>query len=110
MELPIAIPSLATSAVEPTASAPSARTAETAAAIATTATTQPSLRIRTSAFEARDLTALSASHNRRGRATLAHMPPHEHQRHPLVEREACLEPQSLHPIGDDRRRCLRGEQ
>src|ERR1700740_538981 len=107
------MPSLATSPVEPTASAPSAPAGELAtAAIATIAMTHPNLIILCPCVSGiLRLASLPASDNRsRVIADFSCAAPKEHQREPLVERDARLEFQSLHSVGADRRRSLRGEQ
>src|SRR5262249_52048015 len=108
------MPSLATSEVEPTASAPSAPAGELAtAAMATNATTQPSFIISPSkCCGIRRLAALLATDNRASVSPVDYLPAafDEHQRDPLIERDARRQFQSLHPVGGDRRWRLRGEQ
>src|SRR5262249_31206284 len=106
------MPSLATSAVEPTTSAPSAPAGELAnATIADAAMTQPRLIIyappgvvsgycrfcRRATFVVAPTSAVAPA-------------PSQHQRDPLVERDARFEFQPLHAVGGDRRRRLGGEQ
>src|SRR5262245_30824918 len=96
------MPSLATSEVEPTASAPSATAGELAtAAIATNATTQPSFIISPSNVRYSEVSGFADNRQSPSPANPPQSVPDEHQRDPLVERDARHEPQPLHPIGGD---------
>src|ERR1700674_3367050 len=106
------MPSLETSDVEPTARAPAAPASELAdgATAASSAKKQPDLIIALSLCGEARLAFLPVGDNRGG-AGFAPRPvaAREHQGHPFVEREACLERQALRPVGGERRRRLRGE-
>src|ERR1700716_2932816 len=106
------MPSLGTSEVEPTASAPAAPAGELAAsAAASNAKMQPDLIIALSLCGGIRLVFLPARHNWGG-AALAPRPivSGENQGHPFVEWNAPRKPQALRPVGGERRRRLRGEQ